>query len=46
MKLKKNTRRFAKKQITWLKNSNEEHEWIDTDYKLDKILKDLNNKSF
>ena len=44
--IKKNTRRFAKKQITWLKNSNEEHEWIDTDYKLDKILKDLNNKSF
>ena len=44
--IKKNTRRFAKKQITWLKNSNEEHEWIDTNYKLDKILKDLNNKSF
>ncbi|MEL0186724.1 MAG: tRNA dimethylallyltransferase, partial [Flavobacteriaceae bacterium] len=44
--IKKNTRRFAKKQITWLKNSNEEHEWIDTDYKLDKMLKDLNNKSF
>ena len=44
--IKKNTRRFAKKQITWLKNSFEQHQWIDTDYKLDEILKNLNNKFF
>lgn len=39
--IKKNTRRFAKKQITWLKNSDENHHWIDTDYNLDVILKKI-----
>ena len=39
--IKKNTRRFAKKQITWLKNSDEKHHWIDTDYNLDVILKKI-----
>jgi tRNA dimethylallyltransferase len=39
--IKKNTRRFAKKQITWLKNSDENHHWIDIDYNLDVILKKI-----
>ena len=37
--IKKNTRRFAKKQITWLKNSDEKHQWIDVDYDIQEILK-------
>ena len=44
--IKKNTRRFAKKQITWLKNSDEKHLWIDKDYDFVEILKKLNNKFF
>ena len=44
--IKKNTRRFAKKQITWLKNSNNKHQWVDIDYNIDEILKNLDNKFF
>lgn len=44
--IKKNTRRFAKKQITWLKNSDEKHQWIDVDYEIQEILKNLDNKIF
>tara|TARA_B100001063_G_scaffold191708_1_gene182754 strand:- start:87 stop:995 length:909 start_codon:yes stop_codon:yes gene_type:complete len=42
--IKKNTRRFAKKQMTWINNSVEEHLWIDKNYNLDNILKSLKNK--
>ena len=44
--IKKNTRRFAKKQITWLKNSNNKHQWVDIDYNIDEIVKNLDNKFF
>jgi len=44
--IKKNTRRFAKKQITWLRNSDEKHKWIDIDYDIEEIVKNLGNKIF
>ena len=37
---------FSKKQISWLKNSDEKHQWIDVDYDIQDILKNLDNKIF
>lgn len=41
--IKKNTRRFAKRQNTWFKR-NQETFWVDYDYRKDQILPLLNNK--
>lgn len=38
--IKMNTRRFAKRQITWFKNQTDGH-WVDTNQELDCILNDL-----
>jgi tRNA dimethylallyltransferase len=39
--IKKNTRRFSKRQVTWFKR-NKETKWFDYEYKLDEITKHLN----
>ena len=39
--IKKNTRRFAKKQITWL-NNNDDHYWIDPEISINKLKDKLN----
>ena len=44
--IKKKKRKLKKKQIKRLKNTDEKHHWIDLDYNLDVILKNLNNKFF
>lgn len=41
--IKKNTRRFAKRQMTWFKK-NKSTLWINYQYDLDKVLDFLNNK--
>ena len=38
--IKKNTRRFAKKQFTWL-NNNDEHVWLDSNTEINENLKKL-----
>ena len=38
--IKKNTRRFAKKQLTWL-NNNDEHVWIDSGLRISENIKKL-----
>jgi len=40
--IKKNTRRFAKRQMTWFKK-NENTLWIDHNYELNKFLEKLKN---
>ncbi len=39
--IKKNTRRFAKRQLTWFRK-NKDIQWFDIDYQLNDILKTLN----
>lgn len=39
--IKKNTRRFSKRQVTWFKR-NKETKWFDYEYKLDEITNHLN----
>ena len=41
--IKKNTRRFAKRQITWFKRDQSTH-WFDYQYNLDEIIQAINNK--
>ena len=41
--IKKNTRRFAKRQITWFKRDQSTH-WFDYQYNLDQIIQTINNK--
>jgi len=41
--IKKNTRRFAKRQLTWLRK-NKEINWFDINYSLDNILKTIDNE--
>ena len=38
--IKKNTRRFAKKQFTWL-NNNDDHVWLDSGAEINENLKKL-----
>jgi len=40
--IKKNTRRFAKRQLTWLRNSKGKKYWYDSDVSCEKIILDLN----
>ncbi|MBM1107488.1 tRNA (adenosine(37)-N6)-dimethylallyltransferase MiaA [Aurantibacter crassamenti] len=42
--IKKNTRRFAKRQMTWFKK-NEDTLWIDYQYEINEVLKKLKAKS-
>jgi tRNA dimethylallyltransferase len=41
--IKKNTRRFAKRQLTWFKR-NSETKWFDTDGYIDEIIEFINNQ--
>ena len=41
LEIKKNTRRFAKRQLTWFKK-NKEILWFNYDESLEKIISDLN----
>ena len=41
--IKKNTRRFSKRQVTWFKRNNETT-WFNYHYELDKIITHLNNQ--
>jgi tRNA dimethylallyltransferase len=41
--IKKNTRRFAKRQLTWFKR-NSETKWFDTDENIDEIIEFINNQ--
>ena len=41
--IKKNTRRFSKRQVTWFKR-NKETTWFDYQYELDEIIKHLNTQ--
>ena len=41
--IKKNTRRFAKRQLTWFKR-NSETKWFDTDEYIDEIIEFINNQ--
>ena len=41
--IKKNTRRFAKRQLTWLRK-NKQINWFDINYSLDNILKTIDNE--
>ena len=40
--IKKNTRRFAKRQLTWLRNSKGKKYWYDSDLSSEKIILELN----
>lgn len=40
--IKKNTRRFAKRQLTWLRNSKGKKYWYDSDVSCEKIILELN----
>lgn len=40
--IKKNTRRFAKRQLTWLRNSKGKKYWFDSDVSCEKIILELN----
>jgi tRNA dimethylallyltransferase len=42
--IKKNTRRFSKRQVTWFKR-NQETKWFDYQYELDEITKHTNNQT-
>ena len=42
-KIKQNTRRYAKRQITWLKNK--DYKWIDSDIDLDEFIKMINSNN-
>lgn len=41
--IKKNTRRFAKRQKTWFKK-NEKTIWVDYNYNMDKLVEDINSR--
>ena len=42
-KIKQNTRRYAKRQITWLKNK--DYKWIDSDIDLEEFIKMINSNN-
>ena len=42
-KIKQNTRRYAKRQITWLKNK--DYKWIDSDINLEEFIKMINSNN-
>jgi len=42
-KIKQNTRRYAKKQLTWLKNK--DYKWIDIDINLEEFIKMINSNN-
>jgi len=42
-KIKQNTRRYAKRQITWLKNK--DYKWIDSDIDLEEFIKIINSNN-
>ena len=42
-KIKQNTRRYAKRQITWLKNK--DYKWIDSDINLEEFVKMINSNN-
>lgn len=42
-KIKQNTRRYAKRQITWLKNK--DYKWIDSDINIEEFVKMINSNN-
>jgi len=42
-KIKQNTRRYAKRQLTWLKNK--DYKWIDSDINLDEFINMINSNN-
>lgn len=42
-KIKQNTRRYAKRQITWLKNK--DYKWIDSDINIEELVKMINSNN-
>ena len=42
-KIKQNTRRYAKRQITWLKNK--DYKWIESDINLEEFIKMINSNN-